>query len=90
MRIVSFGVMQTAKLSGVLNLVVAEIVCIPAALSGAFLGLARDHTKLLVGSLALPFLAIAYAFAAFLFTALCCLIFNFFSPKLGGIELDVQ
>jgi hypothetical protein len=90
MRIVSFGVMQTAKLSGVLSLVVAEIVSIPAALSGVFLGLARGHSKIVLASLALPFLAIVYAFVAFLFTALCCLIFNFFSPKLGGIELDVQ
>jgi hypothetical protein len=90
MRIVSFGVMQTAKLSGVLNLVVAEILCIPASLSGLFLGIAHGHKKVIALSIALPFLAIAYAFVAFLFTALCCLIFNFFSPKLGGIELDVE
>ena len=90
MRIVSFGVMQTAKLIGVLNLVVAEILCIPAMLSGLFVGFAVDSKKIIALSLSLPFLAIAYAFVAFLVTALCCLVFNFFSPKLGGIELDVK
>lgn len=83
-QIRSFGVLQTAKVLGVLYLVGSAIVIIPVSLIRVIIG--NGGIMLLI---ILP-LILLYGVIGFVSTVVGCFLYNFIASKVGGIELELE
>jgi hypothetical protein len=81
-RVTRISIWQAAKFCAVLYFLMGLVLAIPFA----FVAPAGDGDTLGVFALALPF---AYAIGALIFVPIGCLIFNFVSKLVGGLEFEV-
>lgn len=90
-QVKAFGVGQTAKVVGVIYLflgLIGAVVFIPLMMmmnawmdGGAGMG---------INALMLILFPIGYAVAAWIATAIVCLIYNFVASKVGGVAIDLE
>lgn len=83
-QIKSFGVLQTAKVLGVLYLLGSAVVIIPVSLIKIITG--NGGMMLLI---ILP-LILLYGIIGFVSAAVGCFLYNFIASRVGGIELDIE
>jgi len=84
-QIKRFGVVQTAKVAGVVYLAIGVIVAVFVFLGsmlGGFRGMAFGGIMILV-------LPIVYAIVGTLATATGCVLYNAIAERIGGIEIDL-
>lgn len=81
-QIKKVGVLQTAKVTAMLYLVLSAIFCIPFSL----ISLITGRTA---GIMAI-FLPLLYAAMGFIVIAATCFLYNFIASKIGGIEIDIE
>lgn len=89
-RIKKFSVYQTARVVGMITLLLTAIIIIPIGLlisltgSGSAMGFPYE------GGLIIVLVPLLYAVISFIVTALSCLIYNMVSGWVGGIELEFE
>lgn len=92
-RIKSFGVIQTAKVVGIIYFLLGFVVLIPLWLVLTAMGplMRESDTPFmpLTGTL-LIMIPIFYGMLGFVITAVGCLIYNLIARWTGGIELEVE
>lgn len=84
-QIKSFGVLQTSKVMGVVDLFIGVLVAIGFLLR-RLTHHGVHHPRLLVFFLFIP---IIYGVGGFLFTAIFCGIYNRVARRMGGIEIEL-
>jgi hypothetical protein len=89
-RIKSFGVIQTAKVAGILYFLLSFVIFLPVILLGSAFG-NRLFPGLNVGiGMLLVLIPLLYGFIGFVMTAICCAVYNLIVQWTGGIELEVE
>ena len=84
-QIKSFGVMQTAKVVGVVDLFIGVLVAIAFFLHR--LAFHRvHHPRLLIFLVIVPIL---YGIIGFVFTAIVCGFYNWVARRIGGIAIEL-
>ncbi len=88
-QVKAFGILQTAKVSAVLYLILTAIFAVPFALIGTLVSLLTGKPQGLVALLFLlaPFL---YAIVGALMVAFMCWVYNMIAARIGGIEIELQ
>ena len=88
-QIKSFGILQAAKVSGALYLIISAVIAIPFAVIGALAAVVSGKPE---GLLMLLFILAPLLYAAMgaLFAALACLVYNLIAARIGGIEIELQ
>ncbi len=88
-QIKSFGILQAAKVSGALYLIVSAIFAIPFAVIGALGAVVSGKPEGLL-MLLLVFAPLFYAVVGALGAALACLVYNLVAARIGGFEIELQ
>lgn len=88
-QIKSFGILQTAKVSGVMYLIVSAVFAIPFAVIGALGAVVSGKPEGLL-MLLLILAPLLYAVMGALFAALGCLVYNLVAARIGGVEVELQ
>lgn len=92
-QIKRFGVLQTAKVAGLLYLIGAAVIFIPAGLFTMLFGSFMNEGSFLgglvsgVGVLLLP---VIYGILGFVAVAIGCAVYNLIAGVAGGIEIDLE
>ena len=84
-QIKRFGVLQTAKVAGVLYLAIGLVFGVLVFFGSMFGGV----RGMAVGGLMALVLPIAYAVLGTVVTALTCLLYNAVAERIGGIEIEL-
>ncbi len=84
-QIKRFGVLQTAKVAGVLYLAIGLVVGVLAFFGSMFGGL----RGMAAGGILALLIPIVYAILGTVVTALMCLLYNAVAERIGGIEIDL-
>ncbi len=84
-QVKSFGVLQTAKVMGVVNLFIGVLVAIAFFLQSLMFH-RPHHPRILVF---LVFVPIMYGVLGFVLTAVVCGFYNWVARRLGGIAIEL-
>lgn len=88
-RIKKFGVMQTAKMAGVMYFAMSLIFALPMfAFMSNIPG--PQQSSFPFGGNFMIFLPFIYGILGFIMTALMCLFYNLISGFIGGIEVEIE
>lgn len=85
-QIKSFGVLQTAKVMGVVDFFLGVLVAIGFMLRFASRYGLHHHPRVLVFFLFVPIL---YGVGGFVLTAFLCAIYNWVARRIGGIAIEL-
>ena len=88
-QIKSFGILQTAKVSGALYLIFSALFAIPFAMIGVIVALVSGEPKGLLMLLWI-FAPVIYAVVGALSVGLVCWIYNLVAARMGGFEIELQ
>ena len=88
-QIKSVGILQTAKVSGVMYLIFSAVFAIPIAVIGALVAVVSGKPQGLFMLLWI-FAPLFYAVAGALFAALGCFVYNLVAARMGGIEIELR
>lgn len=92
-HIKKFGVLQTAKIAGIMYFLVSLIFVIPFGLIALITGAARGREGVagpFFGGVFIIFMPVIYAVMGFVFVALGCLFYNLVANYFGGIEIEIE
>lgn len=92
-QIKRFGVLQTAKIAGIIYFFVSLIVMVPFGLITFLTGITRGRQGIdgaFLGGVFIILMPFIYAVLGFVFVAIGCLIYNFIAKYVGGIEIEIE
>ncbi|WP_200975185.1 hypothetical protein [Echinicola sp. 20G] len=90
-RIKKFGVIQTAKVAGLIYAIVSAIFLVPFGLFSMMFSFADfPIAGMGLGGFFFIMMPIFYGVIGFITVAIGCLIYNLISDKIGGIEVEVE
>lgn len=89
-RIKRFGVIQTAKVAGVIYFLIAAVFMVPFGLITLLVPNTSSSFFPSFGGAFFIFLPFFYGIAAFIMTAIGCLVYNAIAKWIGGIEIEVE
>lgn len=90
-RIKRFGIVQTAKIAGIIYFLFTAVIFIPFGLLASLFS-AAEYSGLgfLFSGVFAFFFPILYGIIGFITTAIFCLIYNWIAGWTGGIEIEVE
>lgn len=89
-RVKKIVVVKTALIVAIISFFISLVAVMPAGIIMSKAGL-NDVPGPAYGGMKMVFLSpFMYAAVAFLMTALCCLLYNWISPHIAGIEFEAE
>ena len=87
-----FGVLQTAKVAGVLYFLGALVFCIPIGLLSMLVGGLSEQNPVgaMFGGIFMFVAPFIYGALGFVFVAIGCLVYNLTAKFVGGIEVELE
>ncbi len=84
------GVLQLAKILGVLYLLMSAIFCLPAGVFMMLIGGFQGQEQGFIGGIGMFFLPVLYGVGGFIGGAISAALYNVVAGLVGGIELELQ
>ena len=84
------GVLQLAKILGVLYLLLTAIFCLPAGVFMMLIGGFQGQEQGFIGGIGMFLLPVLYGVGGFIGGAITAALYNVVASLVGGIELELQ
>lgn len=90
-RIKRFGIVQTAKIAGIIYFLFTAVIFIPFGLLASLFSVAEySGLGFLFSGVFVFLIPFLYGAVGFITTAIFCLIYNLIAGWIGGIEIEVE
>lgn len=89
-RVKKIGVLQTAKVFGVIYALISLLIVLPFFLVGSMISEEFFPEMADFGVAAFLMIPVMYGVVGFIFTAIACAVYNLISSFTGGIEIEME